>query len=100
MEEEVEVYTEVTKIGKNVVFSECHIYTDPNGARKLSSKGSHIKSVMKENWDYVVPWLESQSKVAWLFIINLDSERFIWCFFALLYKITIKTKESHYLVKI
>jgi hypothetical protein len=64
MEEEVEVYTEVTKIGKNVVFSECHIYTDPNGARKLSSKGSHIKSVMKENWDYVVPWLESQSKVA------------------------------------
>lgn len=47
VEEEVEVETSITKIGKNIVFSDCFIYTNPNGDRKLSSKGTHIKSIMK-----------------------------------------------------
>lgn len=45
--EEVEVETEVSKIGKNIVFTECRLYTDPHHKRKLSCKGSHVKAVLQ-----------------------------------------------------
>jgi acyl-coenzyme A thioesterase 13 len=53
--EEVEIDTEITKIGKNVVFSECRIFTDPLHKRKLSCKGQHIKSVLHEPWNFMPP---------------------------------------------
>ncbi len=63
VEEEIELETIVTKIGKNVVFSECHIFSDPRKSRKLACKGSHIKSIQKENWDYLQPWIDGLKKV-------------------------------------
>ena len=51
--EEVEIDTEVSKIGKNIVFSDCRIYTDPLNKRKLACKGQHIKAIIQEPWDFM-----------------------------------------------
>jgi acyl-coenzyme A thioesterase 13 len=45
--EEVEIDTEVCKIGKSVVFTECRIFIDPLNTRKLACKGSHIKAIIQ-----------------------------------------------------
>jgi hypothetical protein len=51
--EEVEIDTEITKIGKNIVFSDCRIFTDPDHKRKLACKGQHIKSILHEPWNFM-----------------------------------------------
>ncbi len=51
--EEVEIDTEITKIGKNIVFTDCRIYTDPLHKKKLACKGQHIKSVLHEHWNFM-----------------------------------------------
>lgn len=45
--EEVEVETEVSKIGRNIVFTDCRLFTDPHHKRKLACKGSHVKAVLQ-----------------------------------------------------
>ena len=52
--EEVEIETEVSKLGKNIVFSDCRIYTDPLNVRKLACKGQHIKSIIQEPWNFMI----------------------------------------------
>jgi len=44
--EQVEIETEIAKIGKNIVFADCRIFTDPHHKRKLACKGQHIKSIL------------------------------------------------------
>ena len=51
--EEVEVETEIAKIGKNIVFADCRIFTDPHHKRKLACKGQHIKSLLHEHWNFM-----------------------------------------------
>lgn len=51
--EEVEIETEIAKIGKNIVFADCRIFTDPLHKRKLACKGQHIKSVLHEHWNFM-----------------------------------------------
>jgi len=51
--EEVEIETEIAKIGKNIVFADCRIFTDPHHKRKLACKGQHIKSLLHEHWNFM-----------------------------------------------
>lgn len=51
--DQVEIDTEITKIGRNIVFSECRMFTDPLGKRKLSCRGQHIKSILNDGWNYM-----------------------------------------------
>lgn len=53
--EEVEIETEIAKIGKNIVFADCRIFTDPLHKRKLACKGQHIKSILHEHWNFMPP---------------------------------------------
>ena len=53
VEQEVQIDTEVTKLGKNIVFADCRIYTNPGHDRKLACKGQHIKAVLKDDWDFM-----------------------------------------------
>lgn len=47
LNDDVGVETEITKIGKNVVYTDCRIYTDiHSGKWKLACRGSHIKSII------------------------------------------------------
>jgi acyl-coenzyme A thioesterase 13 len=54
--EKIGVETEVTKIGKNVVYTDCRIYNDivHEGKNKLVCRGSHIKSLLTEKWDFLM----------------------------------------------
>jgi acyl-coenzyme A thioesterase 13 len=51
--EEVEIDTQVAKLGKNIVFTNCWIYTDPEKTRKLACQGQHIKAVIHEPWNFM-----------------------------------------------
>lgn len=51
--EEVEIETEITKMGRTIVFSDCRIFTNIQQGRKLACKGSHIKAVANESWDFM-----------------------------------------------
>lgn len=51
--EEVEIDTEVCKIGKNVVFTDCRIFTDISNKRKLACKGQHVKAIINEPWNFM-----------------------------------------------
>jgi hypothetical protein len=42
------VETEITKIGKNIVYTDCRIFIDVRnlGKQKLACRGSHIKAIL------------------------------------------------------
>lgn len=59
LDQEIGVETEITKIGKNIVYSDCRIYTHMHhGHGKLAARGSHIKSILPDKWE----WADVQSK--------------------------------------
>lgn len=63
VESHVEIETEVTKIGKHIVYSDCAIYTDPDTPnRKLACKGTHTKMIMKDDWDFITAWEKHNKK--------------------------------------
>lgn len=43
----------MSKIGKNIVFTECKIFIDPLVNRKLACKGQHIKAIIQEPWNFM-----------------------------------------------
>jgi uncharacterized protein (TIGR00369 family) len=51
--EEVEIDTEICRMGRTMSFTECRIYTLANKERKLACKGQHIKAVTTEPWDFM-----------------------------------------------
>ncbi len=54
LDQDVGIETEITKIGKNIVYTDCRIYTDiHSGKWKLACRGSHIKSIMPEKWEWL-----------------------------------------------
>ena len=55
LQERVGIETEITKIGKNIVFTDCRIYTGIGTEKeKLACRGSHIKSILADQWDFTV----------------------------------------------
>lgn len=53
--EKVGIETEITKMGNKVVFTDCRIYTGVDGgSHKLACRGSHIKAILDDQWDFTV----------------------------------------------
>ncbi len=46
MHDELQINTQIRKLGRNVLFSDCEIYLGNN----IVCKGSHIKAMLSGNW--------------------------------------------------
>lgn len=51
--DQVHIDTEVSKIGKNIVFTDCRIFTGEGKGLRLACKGQHTKSILADRWNFM-----------------------------------------------
>ena len=49
----VRIDTEVSKLGKNIVFTNCRIWTGEGKGAKLACTGRHVKSILPDRWNFM-----------------------------------------------